>query len=164
MKTLILVRHAKTEQVHSQMKDFDRNLLNRGINDAHHVSLKLLDKKIIPDLIISSPARRAIETAEIFADNFDYQKKDILIKEIIYDHYTTDDFIKMLGGLSNKYDKVMIFGHNPNFEILAYRFTNEFNKHLPTTGLIGINFDAKSWKEIEAGKGKLQYFYSPKNI
>jgi len=164
MKTLILVRHAKTEPIHSKITDRERNLLNRGVNDAHMVSLKLLDKKIIPDLIISSPANRAIETAEIFADNFDYSKNKILIKELIYDHYTTNDFIKMLSKIPDKHQKVMVFGHNPSFEILAYRFTNEFNKHLPTAGLIGINFDVKSWSEIEAGKGKFLFFYFPKNV
>jgi phosphohistidine phosphatase len=164
MKTLILVRHAKTEPLHSQIKDFDRNLLNRGVNEAHFVSLKLLDKKVIPDLILSSPARRAVETAEIFAGNFDYPKKNIQINELIYDHYTTNDFIKMMSSINNKHEKVMVFGHNPSFEILAYRFTNEFNKHLPTTGIVGINFDVKNWKEIEAGKGKFHFFYHPKNI
>jgi phosphohistidine phosphatase len=164
MKTLILVRHAKTEPIHSQITDFERNLLNRGVKDAHNVSLKMLDKKIIPDLIISSPARRAVETAEIFAGNFDYPKQNILINELIYDHYTTIDFIKLIGGQNNKYNKIMVFGHNPSFEILAYRFTNEFNKHLPTTGIIGMNFEVKSWKEIEAGKGKFHFFYHPKNI
>ena len=164
MKTLILVRHAKTEPLHTQIKDFERNLMNKGVKDAHLVSLKLLEKEIIPDLIITSPARRAVETAEIFAQNFDYPKKNIVVNQLIYDHYTTNDFIKILGTVHNKHDKIMVFGHNPSFEILAYRFTNEFNKHLPTTGLIGIHFDVKSWKEIEAGKGKFLFFYYPKNI
>jgi len=164
MKTLILIRHGKTEPIHTQITDSERNLMKRGVKDAHFVSLKLLDKKIIPDLIISSPARRAFETAEIFAENFDYPKKNIVINEHIYGHYTTSDFIKMLGGIHNKHEKIMVFGHNPSFEILAYRFTNEFNKHLPTTGLVGINFDVKNWKDIEAGKGKFQFFYYPKNI
>jgi phosphohistidine phosphatase len=164
MKTLFLVRHAKTETVHSKISDRERNLLNRGVNDAHHVSLKLLDKKIVPDLIISSPANRAIETAGIFAENFDYPKNNIIVKELIYDHYTTNDFIKMLAEVPNKHEKVMVFGHNPGFEILAYRFTDEFNKHLPTTGVIGIKFEVKSWKEVEAGKGKFDFFYYPKNL
>jgi phosphohistidine phosphatase len=164
MKTLILVRHAKTETGHSKITDRERNLLNRGVNDAHHVSLKLLDKKIVPDLIISSPANRAIETAGIFAENFDYPKNNIQVKELIYDHYTTNDFINMLCDVPNKHERVMVVGHNPGFEILAYRFTNEFNKHLPTTGIIGIKFEVKSWKEVEAGKGKFDFFYYPKNV
>jgi phosphohistidine phosphatase len=115
-------------------------------------------------LIISSPAQRALETATIFAGNFDYPKHNIVVKDLIYNHYTTSEFIKMLEEVPNKHDKIMVFGHNPTFEILAYRFTDEFNHHLPTTGIVGMNFEVKSWKEIEAGKGKFQYFYHPKNI
>jgi phosphohistidine phosphatase len=164
MKTLILVRHAKTEQIHSQITDFERNLLNKGVKDAHFVSLKLLDKNIIPDLIISSPAKRALKTAEIFADNFDYPKKNIVVNDMIYNHYTTSEFVNLLSEVNDKFQTLMIFGHNPNFEILAYRFTNEFNKHLPTAGLIGIHFNVDSWKKVEAGEGKILYFFHPKNI
>lgn len=164
MKKLILVRHAKTEPIHSQISDFERNLLNKGVNDAHFVSLKMLEKKIIPDLIISSPARRAVETAEIFSQNLDFPSKDIVFNELIYNQYTTNDFINLLYKFPDKYETIMVFGHNPTLEILGYRFTNEFNTHIPTTGVLGIDFDVNSWKEIEAGKGKLRYFYHPKNI
>lgn len=162
MKLLILVRHAKTERLYHGITDFQRSLTkNRGKKDSVLISNVLLKNDIIPDMIISSPANRAIETAQIFARELNYPVERISVKDLLYDYFTTNDILNMLYSVNNNLDKVLIVGHNPSIADLGDRFTNGFHSHLPTTGALGIEFDVNNWSEIEVGKGMLRFFEYP---
>lgn len=162
MKNLIIVRHAKAEQIGEGQRDFDRALAKRGEKDAPLVANILKNNQIIPDLIVSSPAKRALQTARLFAEVLGYEPDKIAYWEEMYGYFS----ISQLSGMILESDKesrtVMIFGHNPTFADLGYRFTEEFAFHLPTSGAIGIELEIDDWKDLRPYTGKLKFFEYPK--
>ena len=162
MKQLIIVRHAKTEVLQDGKTDFERNLKSRGINDSKLISEKLKEKEIIPDIIISSKANRALQTAEIFADVFGYDKNKIEEQNFLYDGFTTDDFISFLNNQNDSVNIIMVFGHSPSIEYLAFNLLDEFYEDVPTCAVIGIDFNVIQWKSVEARKGKRSLYEFPK--
>jgi phosphohistidine phosphatase len=162
MKRLFLVRHAKTEVIRYDITDFQRNLKERGINDSNLIAKKLLLTDARPDLMISSTANRAIQTARLFADILEYKQESIVQLDELYDGFTTHEFLGMLDQHGNNNDSVMIFGHNPSIEYLAFNLSVEFYEYVPTCTVIGIEFDVSDWKDIEARSGKICLYEFPK--
>ncbi|MFA8433463.1 MAG: histidine phosphatase family protein [Marinifilaceae bacterium] len=162
MKRLIVVRHAKAELLRYDITDFQRNLKKRGINDSDLISEKLKEKEIHPDLIISSKAHRALQTANHFADSLDYPREAIDQQDFLYDGFTTHDFLDHLQSKEDSIQTVMVFGHNPSIEYLAFNLLDKFYGEVPTCTAIGIDFDVASWKDIEVRTGKLSLYEFPK--
>lgn len=163
MKKLILVRHAKTEQLNDfSQSDFDRRLLPRGNKDATLIAEQLKAKDIFPDLFITSKAKRAKQTANIYADILKYKTGDILKEQFIYDGYTTSEMLNFINQLNNKLDSVIIFGHNPDIANFTVNLVNDDIWHFPTSCTTVINFDIKSWKDIKAREGKMELYIYPK--
>ncbi|WP_372752107.1 histidine phosphatase family protein [Labilibaculum sp.] len=162
MKRLILARHAKTEVLRYDISDYQRKLVERGINDSKLLANKLFLKGIIPDLIISSPAKRAIETSLLFAAALQYPSK--LIKQVddLYDGFTTQEFLELLDRLGQNNETIMAVGHNPSIEYLAFNLTEEFYQNVPTCTVIGIDFQIDKWSDIEVRTGKLAFYEYPK--
>ena len=164
MKTLYLVRHAKSykENIGPELLDIDRPLNNRGYGNAYFMSALLKEKKLIPDLIISSPAVRALSTALIFARALNYSSDKINVIEIIY-HGKAEDYRKSAQNSDDMYRSVMIFGHNPEINSAANLLSDISVEHFPTTGIICFEFPIKHWKELTPGlKGELKFFDFPK--
>ncbi len=162
MKTLYLVRHAKSDWSIENLHDIDRPLNARGYHNAHQMSFILKTKKFMPDLIISSPAIRAISTALIFSRNLDYNLSKIAIKKSLYES-SVKDYIDCILGLSEDCRSVMIFGHNPIITDCANSLTKSFTEEIPTTGIVGIQSDVSKWKNILDQLNELIYFDFPKN-
>ncbi len=162
MKRLVLVRHAKTEVIRYDITDYQRSLKERGINDSKLIANKLLLKDIIPNLIVSSPANRAIETTLLFADILKYPTEKIVKIDDLYDGFTTQEFLDMLNELGENHETVMIVGHNPSIEYLAFNLTEEFYEAVPTCTVIGIEFDIKKWSDLEVRTGQISFFEYPK--
>jgi phosphohistidine phosphatase len=164
MKRLILVRHAKTEQSSSSGSDFDRKLTSRGHSDSKLVADVLLKKGFKPSLMISSPAVRAIETAQIMASAFSIHTNEIVIAPFIYDGNTTAGFLDGLATLCGNVESVMVVGHNPDMAMLSMKLTSENFYSFPTTSITVIDFEIDHWTEMQVGHGKLEYHISPKMI
>lgn len=164
MKKLFLVRHAKTEPLTSSVSDFDRRLKNRGQIDAKLIADELVSKGVQPTLIISSPAARAMETAEIMAMTFLIPKEKIVAAPFIYDGHTTGGFIDGIASLAGEHDSVMVVGHNPDMAMLAMRLTNGNFINYPTTATTVISFNITNWNNMEVGKGSLDLFVFPKML
>ncbi len=162
MKRLVLVRHAKTEVIRYDITDYQRSLKERGINDSKLIANKLLLKDIIPNLIVSSPANRAIETTLLFADILKYPTEMIVKIDDLYDGFTTQEFLDMLNELGENHETVMIVGHNPSIEYLAFNLTEEFYEAVPTCTVIGIEFDIEKWSDLEVRTGQISFFEYPK--
>jgi phosphohistidine phosphatase len=162
MKRLYITRHAKTEPIEFSTDDFHRNLLDRGKNDAHLIAELLAKNNHIPSLLISSPANRAIQTAQIFASIFRIDKDEIILNEKLYHYITTNDLLKILSALDNQLPSVMIFGHNPAFSMLAHNLSKVFDQDLPTSAVVGLDFDCDRWKKIAPRKGLPILFEYPK--
>ncbi|PKQ64334.1 hypothetical protein BZG02_05825 [Labilibaculum filiforme] len=162
MKRLILVRHAKTEGIRYDISDYQRNLIDRGISDSKLIANKLFLKNNIPDLMISSPANRAIETSLLFANVLHYPLDKIEQNDDLYDGFTTHEFLDLLHKLGKDHETIMVVGHNPSIEYLAFNLTEEFYHSVPTCTVIGIDFQIQNWSDIEARTGKLAFYEYPK--
>jgi phosphohistidine phosphatase len=162
MKTLFLVRHAKSDKDNSNLFDYDRPLSERGYKDARTFSIKI--KKLItqPELIVSSPAIRAISTALIFADNFGMDPGKMILDKSLYES-SEKDYLKVIYSLDQSYSTVMIFGHNPTMTSLANNLSVPFTDNMPTCGITGIEFDIDHWKDAAPGSGKMILYDFPKN-
>ncbi|KOH45123.1 hypothetical protein NC99_19850 [Sunxiuqinia dokdonensis] len=159
----MIVRHAKAVP-YGYDDDFNRKLRDRGKNDANQISLKLIGDGIKADLIISSPAKRALKTAEIYAENFRYSIHSIQIEEDLYEGMTTQEFVDLLREISEEVQTVFVFGHNP----LVYHLTNNlvklFNSDMPTCSTVAVDFDVESWKEVSARGGDLAFHLTPRML
>jgi len=151
MKTLFLIRHAKSSWDDAALADKERPLDARGKRDAPAMGERLARRDVKPDLIVSSPARRALATAEIIARKLDYKLKNIVVDDRLY-ACAADDLLKVIHELADKQEQVMLFGHNPEFTELAHRLSNQITE-MPTCAVAEFTFDAKSWSSI--GKATL---------
>lgn len=147
MKTLLLIRHAHASLQHAGLQDHERPLTAEGVASAESMGMTLKEKTGTPDLVISSPAVRALDTAIIMARALDYPRHEILIESKVY-HGHTDDLHNLIAGLPNDQDMVMITGHNPTITQLANSFMPQKVDYMPNTGVACIQFDAKAWEEI----------------
>ena len=160
MKTLYLARHAKSSWKHPELSDTERPLNKRGKRDAPYIGNLLKEKGVKPDIVISSPAVRARKTALAIAEIIDYPKSKILIDNNIYES-SSSELIKIIQGFDDKYNSVMMFGHNPGFTMLNNYLTDSFIDNVPTCGVVGIHFNS-SWKKINSNSGKAFFFIYPK--
>jgi len=159
MKKLFIIRHAKSSWKDSSLDDFERPLNKRGRLNAPFMGSKLKEKNVVPDIIISSPAKRAKSTAEIIAKQVKYSK-EILYKKDIYE-VGESAIKKILKKLDNKISTLFIFGHNPDLEILVENYVS-FDENIPTCGIVEIEFDCKRWRDISSKNAKLISFDYPK--
>ncbi|MGL2967616.1 SixA phosphatase family protein [Flavobacterium sp. XGLA_31] len=149
MKQLLLVRHAKSSW-EAPLNDFDRPLTNRGIHDAHLVSAHI--RNLIPKSFIvwSSPAKRAAETALIFAQNIFFPFESILFKDELYT-FEGKKLEQIIKSCSDEYDHLVVFGHNEAITNFVNKFGNIFVDNVATSGFVSIIFDSISWSAIEKG-------------
>jgi phosphohistidine phosphatase len=124
MKTLFLIRHAKSSWDDTALPDKDRPLSDRGRRDAPKMGKRLAKRDVKPDLILSSPARRALTTAEIIAKKLDYKRKNIVVADRLYSG-AVHDLLNVVQKLGDKLQRVMLFGHNPELTELAHRLSSE---------------------------------------
>ena len=158
MKTLFLVRHAKSSRDDPSLPDRDRPLDDRGKQDAPRMGRRLARRDVKPDLLLSSPALRALTTAELIAEEVGYKRKDIVVDDRLYAS-DPDDLLAVIRALDKKLNCVMLFGHNPEFTDLARRLSSEII-HMPTSAVVEFNFDTKAWSdvgEVEPAKAVLDY-------
>jgi phosphohistidine phosphatase len=146
MKTLFLVRHAKSSWNNPGLSDKERPLNDRGKHDAPKMGKRLAKRGAKPDLVLSSPAIRALTTAEIMAKKLDYKRKDIAVDNRLYAG-EADDLLNVIRKLDDKLERVMLFGHNPELTELAHRLSSEIT-HMPTCAVAEFTFGAKSWSSI----------------
>lgn len=160
MKTLFLTRHAKSSWKNPDLSDIDRPLNRRGKKNAPLMGTVLKEKEILPDLMLTSPAKRAKKTALFIAEAIGYSKQDIKVEENIYEA-SPAELMDIIHQFKDKYDSVMMFGHNPSFTTLNNYLSNNYIDNIPTCGISAIQFDT-NWSNIEAMSGKSVFFIYPK--
>ncbi|OIQ87894.1 2,3-bisphosphoglycerate-dependent phosphoglycerate mutase [mine drainage metagenome] len=147
MKTLLLIRHGKSSWDDAALPDKDRPLDVRGKRDAARMGKRLAKRDVKPDLIVSSPAKRALTTAEIIAEELGYKLGDIVVDDRLY-AVAADELLNVIRKLGDKKERVMLFGHNPELTELAHAFSSEIT-HLPTCAVAEFTFKAKTWSDID---------------
>lgn len=154
MKHLILVRHAKSSWSNPSLKDKIRPLSKRGKKEALLVGQSLKEMGLIPQLILSSPAKRAIKTAKRIAKKLNYPKNSISKDELIYSD-DIHDLLKVISSIREDIDQVLLVGHNPSLLELGNYFTGTKIEKLSTSGILMIEFKVKSWKQISTSNSEL---------
>ncbi len=162
MKTLILVRHAKSSWDAPGMTDLERPLNERGKKDAPEMAVRLKEKGIRLDQVVSSPAKRAKKTARYFAEEFNLEKNMILLSDQLYDALP-DAFSKTVEGLQDPYHTVALFSHNPGITEYVAGLTNVRVDDMPTCAMFGVQADVENWSEFGKAEKKFLFFDYPKN-
>lgn len=160
-RILTLVRHAKSSWGDPEVHDFDRPLNDRGFKSAPMMAKRLAEANYSVNAIISSPAKRAITTAEIIAKEIDFEAVEQNIE--IY-NAGMDVLINLVVSLDDTLNRVMLVGHNPGFTVLCNYLSNARIDNMPTCSIAQIQFDVDSWKAIIEHSGELINFDYPKKI
>ncbi len=161
MKTLLLLRHAKSSWDEPGLRDFDRPLAKRGRRDAPRMGEALRDRGPLPDHVLSSPAQRAKSTAKAFvkAAGLDIEPE---FEGGIYDA-PSSELMKIARRLPTASACALMVGHNPGFEDMVGRLTGAFER-MPTAALACVEFDIDRWEDIDDGRGKLAWLLTPKQL
>jgi len=162
MKTIILFRHGKSDLNGHFINDHDRPLTNEGINAAEKMGKYLSRKNEIPDIVISSTAKRAKHTADAAMRKGEWGCS-ITFNNIIYSG-STNDLLTMIKKQNNQHDSICIVGHEPKFSNFVNLSINNKHTHFPTATMAKINFEVFEWNLIEFGFGKLDWLIRPKEL
>ncbi|MCF8230014.1 MAG: histidine phosphatase family protein [Bacteroidales bacterium] len=163
MKTLYIVRHAKSSWDYPDLPDHDRPLLEKGKKRTKKIIDFLLENKVRVDYIISSSAERALETAKFLARAMNYPIEDIKVDPQVY-HADVAKLEDQFYDLSDQFQSLMIVGHNPTFTNFANEFLENKIDWLPTSGIVCIEFDTNYWEKIFDVKSKTRFIIYPKML
>lgn len=163
MKQLFVIRHAKSSWAMSGQPDFERPLNDRGLRDAPDMAQRLWDAGIRLDLILSSPANRALTTAIFFADRFGIAHEAIVQLPQLY-HAPPEVFYEVIAQhIPDRAASVAIFAHNPGITEFVNTTRTRLIVDMPTCAIVGIEAPISSWKEWQGIKKKLLLYDYPKN-
>jgi phosphohistidine phosphatase len=162
MKTLLLIRHAKSSWDAPGLSDADRPLNDRGKKDAPEMAKRLKKRGLSIDQFISSTAKRARKTAKYFAEEFDVKKDNIKEMEDLY-MATTPGFIKTIEDTRNKHDVIALFSHNPGITEFANALTDTRIDDMPTCSVFAVQANVADWKEFMNAEKKFLFFDYPGN-
>ncbi|HEU4626545.1 MAG TPA: histidine phosphatase family protein [Steroidobacteraceae bacterium] len=164
MKRLTLIRHANADWKNPTVPDFDRPLNKRGISEAEAIGRQLLDAELVPDLLLTSPARRAQQTAEILAGKLALAPRRIKAQESLY-LATPEDILALVHGTGPKVQHLAIVGHNPGISELAkYLAPGMVTTDLTTGAACALTFTARSWANIHPPAARAVRFQPPSKL
>lgn len=163
MKTLILVRHAKSSWKDDSLADRDRPLNRRGKRDAPEMGRRLAARGGAPDLIVSSPAVRALTTARMIAEAVGYPEAAIREDERLYLAAATE-LLEAIRGLDDGHDRVFLFGHNPGLTELVNELSKPAVENVPTCGVVELRLTADRWVDVSPETVRRANFDTPKAV
>lgn len=158
MKTLYILRHGEKDLSNPNTDDYDIKLTQKGLNDIKILAQKLKQNNIKPDLIVSSPAVRTQQTADIIAQELNY-KKSIMYNEVLYQAFV-NELIESITYTFDDVQSLMIIGHNPSLTALGITLAGLKDK-IEMSELIKIEFDCNSWTSIDISNARLAYHLKP---
>ncbi|MHC4947006.1 MAG: SixA phosphatase family protein [Planctomycetota bacterium] len=162
MKTLLVMRHAKSSHRDATLSDHDRPLNDRGRRDAPRMGRLLADETLAPEIIVSSTARRARATAVLVAETLGLDRS-IELREDLY-HAAAEDCVEVLAELPAEIDCVLIVGHNPTFEDLVHVLTGRAEM-MPTAAIARVELDIEQWSDLfEDPRGRLLAVWRPREV
>jgi len=168
MKTLYVLRHAKSDWGDESLPDFDRPLNHRGRKAAKSIGREMAARGIHPELVISSPAVRAKETVERLLEGF-AENLDVTEDRRIYEA-GLHTLILIISSVSDEVERLMIVGHNPGLQDLVVALTEasalheEATEKFPTGALAEIRFDIDQWSDVSPGTGQLEDLIKPRDL
>jgi phosphohistidine phosphatase len=161
MKTLLLLRHAKSSWKDTDARDFDRPLNQRGLKAAPAVGRLIKKRKLELNLVLSSPAERARQTIQLALESAGL-KTELRYDERIYEA-TGARLFEIVAQIDDDANIAMLVGHNPGLEELLSALTGEAHS-LPTAALVCIELEIEKWNKLRAGAGRLAWLVKPKEL
>ncbi len=164
MKTIYLVRHAAAAKGKPKSPDMKRVLSKKGRKEAVKMAKKLKKNGMLPDLLISSPAKRAMQTARVFAKAIKYPKDKILLNKTLYEANnasSNETLLEDVRSMDDQFQSVIVFGHDPLLTEFARYLRKDFTEALPGCAVVRFDFNNISWTKITAGRGILKFFDYP---
>jgi phosphohistidine phosphatase len=162
MKSLLVIRHAKSSWDPAILNDFDRTLNDRGKKDAPAMAKRLVSKKINIELFVASPAKRARKTAELFIKEFNRTENEILFIPGLY-HAPPQTFIDVVSGLDDAFKSAAIFSHNPGITAFVNSLSSVQIDNMPTCAVFGVTIDTDHWSGFLQAKKEFWFFDYPKS-
>jgi phosphohistidine phosphatase len=163
MKTLYLLRHAKSSWGHPGLSDFYRPVVDTGIKRNRKIIKYLNERSVSVNLMISSPAVRTLETAKLIAKGINYPIENILQEPGLYEA-GVNDFLNVIYEVPDEINSLMIVGHNLTITYVATFFLGPVLEVLPTSGLVAISFDTEHWRDIPSVKPEQLFIVFPKML
>lgn len=163
MKTLYLMRHAKSSWEDPDLHDHERPLLEKGESRTEKIIKFLKNRKTKPGIIVSSHTVRAKETAKLVANGLKYKESEILIDSKLY-FDSADGITEVVYSLPNEKESAIIIGHNPYLTDFANHFVSRKIESIPTSGVICIDFFTNNWEEISLADKKIKFIIYPNDL
>lgn len=163
MKTIILVRHAKSSWDNFSIKDEERPLNDRGKKNAPEMAKRLLKKKVPIDAFISSPAKRAKATAEFFAREYGFDKSKIILVPELY-MANNEAFVRTIHNAPRKAGTIALFSHNNGITQFANTLSEERIDNMPTCSVFAVRAAIDNWADFETGQNNFYFFDYPKSL
>jgi phosphohistidine phosphatase len=163
MKSLLLIRHAKSSWDNPGLRDFDRPLNGRGLHEGPLMASLVRMRGVRPDLLVSSPAKRAMATARFFAVANEIPEEDIVREPGIYEAGVRE-ILQIVSALPDSARTVFLFGHNPTFTDVSNRYADDFIENVPTCGVIHLESSADSWMEMCELNTRLRVCLFPREV
>lgn len=160
MKTLLVVRHAKSEQG-LLLNDFDRPLNDRGKRDGPVMAKRIAEHGAHPMLIVSSPAKRAKKTAEYFFKELKLPESSFILKSELY-HAPPQVFFDVISQLDDSFNDIALFSHNPGITYFVNLLTEKRLDNMPTCGIFAVKANIGKWKDFEKASKEFWFFEYPK--
>ncbi|MBL0883432.1 MAG: histidine phosphatase family protein [Chitinophagaceae bacterium] len=162
MKELLVIRHAKSSWANAFQDDFERPLNDRGHRDAPVMAERMMKRNVGVQCFVSSTANRALTTAMYFAEAYGKSKKDILLFPELY-HAPEARFYQVIAKLSDAYNTIAIFSHNPGITDFVNSLTNTRIDNMPTCGIFAIKTNIQAWHLFKDAEKSFWFFDYPKN-
>lgn len=162
MKTIYLIRHAKSSWEDADLRDHDRPLNKRGLSDGPMMAAVFREREGDIDAIVTSTAVRANATANFFAEELGFLGTDRVLHSANLYCSMSRDVHDVIRSLPAAFESVALFGHNPSFTAIANQFEGQKIPNVPTCGLVKIVSNIDSWEQWSARKGSIEYFIFPK--
>ena len=164
MKTLLLVRHAKTHQADIGEQDFDRKLTDRGKRNAVEIAAEVKKCKTRIDGFVSSPAKRAMQTCKLFCEVFEEKKDNIVYEQSLYEAPAVN-YAKAVALINNHWDAVAVFGHNGGITDYANSLCHDvFTDNMPTSAVFVVSADVDNWQQFAGATKTFIYFLQPDDL
>lgn len=167
MKKLFIIRHAKSSWDDPDQDDFDRPLNKRGLKDAPRMGKRLKEKRVTPDIMLSSPAERALATCQAIAYALRFDQSKIKTDKRLY-HAHEDRILEVIRGLKDSprdgEEVALIFGHNPGLTEFVNSLLNTTIENIPTCGIVAAELPVERWQDVTFGCGKMLFFDFPKRV
>ena len=161
MKTLYVLRHAKSSWDNNSLSDFERPLNERGFETAPIMGEMMRENDFVPEIIVCSTAKRAEQTAQLVKESAEFEAK-IKFEDAIYEA-SSQTLLRIVSEISDEFNSALIVGHNPGFENLVRVLTGK-SETMPTAALAVIDLEIENWSETNADIGNLREFIRPKDL